>query len=196
MYAESPIKNAAPEPSMGLAKRYPFFDAATYREHRTPQLTARTGGPRYRLFSNIDPSFSPALTKYPLFRLRPNDVAYNPHVIWPPETTENDPCLIALMHYKFDESFLTKIKYALDSGAYWEGSREYRMYLTAIERDPSFSLYFHGSRRFESVDDFLALGLISDIEQPTDGNPLISRIRCAERNRMADLLDGAAGRNR
>lgn len=190
MYADGPVRDAAPAPGARLAERFPFFDAATYREHRTADLTARTGGPRHRLLSDIDPSFSPALTKYPLFRLRPGETAYNPHAIWPPEPAGDDPCLIALMHYKFDEGFLAKIRYALDSGAYWDGSREYRMYLTAIERDPSLSLHFHGSRRFESVEDFLALGLISDIKPPQADSCLVSRMRRAERRRMADLLAG------
>lgn len=190
MYAEGPIREAAPEAGVPLAARFPLFDAATYREHRTTELTARTGGPRQRLLSDIDPSFSPALTKYPLFRLGPGDIAYNPHAIWPPEPTGDDPCLIALMHYKFDEGFLEKIRDALETGAYWDGSREYRMYLKAIEQDPSLSLDFHGSQRFERVDDFLALGLISDIKSPTVDSSLVSRIRRAERERMADLLAG------
>lgn len=184
MYAKGPITAQVTEPGDRVSDRYPYFDAATYHEH----LTARTGGPRGRLLSSMTSTFTPALTKYPLFRLGNQDVAYNPHAIWPPTEHAEDPCLIALKHYKFDEGFFDKISYALETKVYWNDSSEYALYQAAIEKDAAFSLYFHGSRRFESSLDFLAHDVISAIEPLDQDDDLVRQIRKASRRRLADLM--------
>lgn len=189
MYAKGPIVAPSPDPDAPLAARYPYFDASTYHEHRNATLTARTGGPRARLTAGATQGETgPALTKYPLFRLSKHETAYNPHAIWPPIETAEDPCLIALKHYKFDEDLAEKIRYALASKAYWNDSAEYALYHNALQRDPEFSLFFEGSRRFESAEDFLAHGLISAMEPDRRENPLALQIKLARRRRLAERL--------
>lgn len=144
---------------------YPFFDSQGYKEHRTGRLTVRTGGPRERMANSLGHKHSPALTKYPLFRLDRDEVAYNPHLIWPPLDAVEDPCLIALKHYKFDAALAQKIDYALQTGAYWNDSAEYALYRDWIQRYPGQSLHYSGSARYERSQDFIANGLIEELDE-------------------------------
>lgn len=193
MYAKGPVEAMKPEPGLSLAERFPYFDAATYSERQLPELTARTGGPRRRLTASTDPETEPALTKYPLFRLNPGEIAFNPHAIWPPADLADDPCLIGLKHFKFDEGFFEKIAYALETGAYWRDSAEYKAYVAAIEHDPTFSLFFPGSRRYLSSEDFVDTGVITQPEFLEEAATLANQIKRAERKRRADLLAAEKG---
>jgi hypothetical protein len=125
-------------------------------------LTTRTGGPRRRAFCHIDPSFAPQLTKYPLFRLRPGETLVSPHYIHPP-LEGDDPCWIALLHFKFDVDGTARIADAVERKQYWRDSYEYRIYHEAITRCPGQTFMAEASRRYRSPADLVALGLIEEV---------------------------------
>ena len=68
----------------------------------------------------------------------------------------------ALLHYKFLQDFPARAVDAVQRDAHWDGSREYRRYLTALARDPDFGLHGPLSLRFEGPDQLTALGLMQD----------------------------------
>lgn len=165
MYNDRPIVGTARELGQPLLDAYPFFDPDGYVEKREVALTTRVGGPRRRAFRAIDPSFAPQLTKYPLFRLRPRDTLVSPHYIHPPLIGE-DPCWIALLHFKFDADAAERIADAVRQGQYWRDSYEYRVYQDAITRFPGFTLMDERSRRYRGPADLVELGIIEQVPKP------------------------------
>ncbi|KRE12010.1 hypothetical protein ASE63_20025 [Bosea sp. Root381] len=198
MYREGPMAAWARPPDEPLRAWYPFFDAGTYREHRNVRLTSRSGGPRQRAMGHLDPEFRPELTKYPLFRLATGEVAYNPHLIWPPAPEADDPCLIGILHYKFDLDLFARLHDAVDSGQYWNASSEYAIYLEYLRSDPEAGLFGHASHRYESADDLLKFRIIQHIENATRisahtmGRGLADDITKAVHCRRAEALRGVA----
>jgi len=198
MYCEGPMAAWARPPDEPLGTWYPFFDAGTYREHRSARLTSRSGGPRQRAMGHLDPEFRPELTKYPLFRLAAGEIAYNPHVIWPPALDADDPCLIGILHYKFDLDLFARLHDAVESGQYWNASAEYAIYLEYLRSDPAAGLFGHASRRYESAEDLLKFCIIQYIQSATrmstncTGRGLADDISRAAHRRRAEALRGVA----
>lgn len=190
MYSDAPLNSIEDHPGKSYAQSYPYFDAATYRESRSARLTERTGGPRQRFLAEIDPTFAPALTKYPLFRLRPGELAYNPHLIWPPHDAALDPCLLALKHFKFDTNFSQKISKAVASEVYWNNSFEYKRYLQALKRNPSFTFAFYGTRKYQSSEDFVRHNIVSTFGCDERSDSLKSKITAAKMRHLASLHAG------
>ncbi|MGE0627654.1 MAG: glycosyltransferase family 2 protein [Hyphomicrobiaceae bacterium] len=192
MYCASPILASIRPEDVALQDFYDLFDAATYTEHRNARLTSRTGGPRARLFGQFVPSFRPQLTKYPLFKLMPGDIAYNPHVIWPPADETDDPCLIGLLHYKFDADVFSALRDAVTRKQYWNESAEYRVCLDALRHDPELSFFWHGSRSYRSPQDLVDCGIIDSIPQrrqvPLSTEALADAIGKAAHTARADAL--------
>lgn len=165
MYSDEPIAAANRVPGQPLLDAYPFFDADGYIEEREVALTTRIGGPRRRVLSPIDPTFAPQLTKYPLFRLRSGETIVSPHYIDPPMTGD-DPCWIALLHFKFDADSPARIADAVERRQYWRDSYEYRVYQEAIARLPSLTFMSDQSRRYRGPAELVELGIIEEIWQP------------------------------
>ena len=165
MYSDKPVAAAHRQPGQSLLDAYPFFDPDGYVEKREAALTTRTGGPRHRALSSLDPDFAPQLTKYPLFRLAPDETLVSPHYIHPPMAGE-DPCWIALLHFKFDGDSPARIADAVERGQYWRGSYEYRIYQEALRRFPGFTFMADHSRRFSRTADLVELGIIDPVGKP------------------------------
>ncbi len=159
MYSDKPVAMDHRRSSQSFAQAYPFFDPEGYQDNRLKLLTSRMGGPRQRALSCIEPSFMPEMTKYPLFRLTANETVVSPHYIDPP-LLGDDPCWIALLHYKFDGDALAHISDAIKRGQYWQGSYEYRVYDQAIKRFSGFNFMYPRSRRYRGAADLVDLGLI------------------------------------
>lgn len=162
MYSDKPLSMNHRRRDQSLLQAYPFFDPHGYCEIREQRLTSRTGGPRQRGLACVAPDFGPQLTKYPLFRLGPNETVVSPHYIDPP-ITGADPCWIALLHFKFDGNAIAHISDAIARGQYWRESYEYRIYDEAMRRFPGFGFMFSGSRRYKGTDDLVRLGLIEAV---------------------------------
>jgi hypothetical protein len=163
MYSEGAVLATYREPGMAIGDLCPYFDPGGYAEHRSSLLISRVGGPRRRVFSKFNPDLQPQLTKYPLFRLCPGEIAANPHYIWPPQPAADDRCYLGILHYKFDGDFLLKIADATERQQYWRKSTEYHTYQKAFRSNPLLSLYHASSRRYRSPDDFVSCGLIEPI---------------------------------
>jgi hypothetical protein len=162
MYSDKPLALDHRRRDQSLLQAYPFFDPDGYMETRETRLTSRTGGPRQRALSPIAPSFKPQLTKYPLFRLAPDETIVSPHYIDPPLVGE-DPCWIALLHFKFDGDAVAHISDAIARGQYWRESYEYRIYNEAMRSLPGFNFMFPGSRRYKGAADLVNLGIIEKV---------------------------------
>ncbi len=189
MYSDLPLALAAGEEA-DLRDAYPYFDRIGYREERLAHIVSRTGGPRQRAFKSDDAQFNPQLTKYPLFRLRPGELFANPHHIWPCDANFRSPCLIAMLHYKFHGAWLQKVLRALREGNYWEGSREYRAYASALESDPGLSLHSRISSRLSKSSDLVDAGLIEPMDWPRNSieRSPIHEIETATRQRRSARL--------
>lgn len=170
---------------------YPYFDPGGYSEHRNATLVSRTGGPRRRVLTKFTPGFEPQLTKYPLFRLAPGELAVNPHYIWPPDPNPEDRCHLGILHYKFDGDLLLKIEDAVDRGHYWNNSAEYRTYQDALRRDPLLTFHWPASRRYGSSEDLVGCELIEPILGLGDSgfDDVVQAVaRDARAGRLAGLL--------
>ena len=122
----------------------------------TPTLRAS------RWFQAIAPKRSPNLTKVPLFRWREGaGLVSSTHMLRPLRMAAEQPSGV-LLHFKFLQDFHARAEDAVARGAHYDGSREYRRYLGALERDPAFSLHSGGSVRYAGPDQLVALGLMRD----------------------------------
>lgn len=175
MYGAKPVAAPARLPGQPLLDAYPYFDPAGYVETREVALTTRTGGPRQRMLASVEPSFAPQLTKYPLFRLRPGDTLVSPHYIHPP-VEGDDPCWIALLHFKFDNDTPAKVADAIARGQYWRGSYEYRVYNDAFDASPDLAFLSQESRRYRGAADLARLGIIDTVPQ-TGARQHLRRLR-------------------
>ena len=163
-YADGPILSYDLKDGQSLKGAFPFFDSDSYVEDRYREIISRKGGPRPRRFTHGDGKFNPEMTKYPLFQLQPGELMANPHHIYPFEGNFDSPCVIGMLHYKFLPGFVEKIKRAIKDKTYWDGSSEYRRYLTALKREPDLSLMYSGTRRYQTSEDLVAAGLIERID--------------------------------
>ena len=140
------------------------FDAKGYRREITNHLQSVKGGPRSRALSSEAFPLDPELTKYPLFRIAPDDVVANPHHIWPYEENYKSPCYLGLLHHKFSAGLLGKIRQAVEEKNYWNDSFEYRAYNEILAANPGLSLEYEGTRRYDAPEDLLDSGLIQAVD--------------------------------
>lgn len=163
MYSANSIDGREFDRREWLSEVYPFFDAFGYREYNLPQLVAREGGPRQRLFGNQSGNFRPQLTKYPLFRHLPGDVFVNPHFSWPYQENFRSACLLGILHFKFLPNFTSKVKRALTEGNYWGNSIEYRYYNAVLEQKKQVSPVGESTELYTGPDSLMRCGLISPV---------------------------------
>jgi hypothetical protein len=159
MYARGPLLDAdAGGRRLPLAEAFPLFDSDSYRETLCKQRISRHGGPRWRRFWRD--GIAPELTKYPLFHIREGEIFDNPHHLYPYCGNFASPCLVGVLHFKFDARFLGKIEDALEHEQYFDGSAEYKHYRRVLSSDPRLGLDYPGSRRYRTPADLVACGLI------------------------------------
>lgn len=113
-------------------------------------------------FRALAPKRSPNLTKVPLVKWRQGaGLVSSTHMLRPMALAPEQPTGV-LLHFKFLQDFHARAEDAVARGAHYDGSREYRRYLEALERDPAFSLHSGRSVRYEGPDQLTALGLMRD----------------------------------
>lgn len=164
MYAPGPLLRRGPGPGaprLPLAEAFPLFDSDSYRETLCKQRISRHGGPRWRRFWRD--GISPELTKYPLFHIVEGEIFDNPHHLYPYGGNFASPCLVGILHFKFDGRFPGKIADALEHEQYFDGSAEYKHYRRVLSSDPRLALDYPGSRRYRTPADLVACGLIEPI---------------------------------
>jgi hypothetical protein len=115
-----------------------------------------------RWFRNLAPKRSPNITKVPLLRWREGSGLVNStHMLRPAALAPEQPSGV-LLHFKFLQDFHARAEDAVARGAHFDGSREYRRYLEALERDPAFSLHSGRSVRYAGPEQLVELGLMRD----------------------------------
>lgn len=164
MYAHGPVLAYRQDPGRPLGECFNLFDGAGYEERRVPRMISRRGGPRRRCFSSEDLEIDPELSKYPLFRLEPGEVMANPHHIHPYAANFNSACYLGILHYKFLPGLMARIRSAIESESYWQGSLEYKAYQSVLKASPELVLAYDGSRSYRGPDSLLRAGLIEPIE--------------------------------
>ena len=157
----APARRGAP-----LPERFPYFDGGSYSERLILSRISRTGGPRRRAFSTGRDTFSPELSKYPLFHIRPGEIFHSPHYLFPYRENYLSPCYIGLLHYKFTDNFLEKAVAAVRERSYWQDSFEYRRYLDRLADGGRIRLVYSGTREYRGPADLVAAGLIERIAWP------------------------------
>lgn len=135
-----------------------YFDCDTYYHKNIEDIYLLCGGPRNRVFG-----MEVWLTKYPLFRLRENEIMSNAHTIFPYENTKT-PCFFAILHYKFmTKTDLVKMKKYARTGNFAGGSFEYKTYVKKHRANQdSFHFYYPGSEEYISSQ---SLSKIKEIDQ-------------------------------
>lgn len=164
MYTRDSLLKSNYSHGQRLIESYPYFDTVGYKEEKYIQIISRKGGPRQRVFGDIDGSFRPEMTKYPMFKLDGHDIFANPHHIWPYEDNFQSPCYIGIIHFKFLPGIIKKIDTAINDNSYWGNSIEYRRYKDVLKENPKISLHGEISARYESSNDLLRFGIIEDID--------------------------------
>ena len=113
-------------------------------------------------FRALAPKRSPNLTKAPLVKWREGaGLVSSTHMLRPMALAPEQPSGV-LLHFKFLQDFHARAEDAVARGAHFDGSREYRRYLEALERNPAFSLHSGRSVRYAGPDQFVSLGLMRD----------------------------------
>jgi hypothetical protein len=111
------------------------------------------------------PHYAPALIKMPLVRWSKGIRRLSSHVILAPEGSRVSSVTGAIMHFKFFADFHEKAKNEVARGAHFGGSLEYKRYLRHTRKNPTMTLHYQGSRRYESSDSLLAAGLIRSTDK-------------------------------
>jgi hypothetical protein len=113
-------------------------------------------------FRALAPRRSPTLTNVPLVRWREGAryIAAT-HSMAPMRMAPSQPSGV-LLHYKFLQDFHARAVDAVARRIHYDGSREYRRYLAALERDPEFSLHGPRSLRYAGPDQLVSLDLMRD----------------------------------
>jgi hypothetical protein len=166
MYPVGPV--LAPR-SGRLAETLPLFDGDSYRETLCKQRISRHGGPRPRMFACERASISPELTKYPLFNISAGEIFDNPHHLYPYRPNFDSPCILAILHYKFNQWLMDKIDDAVRREQYFDASFEYKRYREVFAGDRNLDFSYPGSRRYRGPADLVACGLIEPIAWDAKG---------------------------
>jgi hypothetical protein len=170
MYGSGPIASAEAPPEADLMQVCPLFDGegyqierpADWRQEGFPRLDIR-GGPVIRLFGLL--TVRGWLGKVPLL-LEPNISYRDPHSVFPASLNFAPP-RIAVLHFRFTAAVAEKLQRVLRRKVHSEGSlSEYDAIRQRIQDEPSFSLAYEHSKRFESPAQLVEQGLIRGRADP------------------------------
>lgn len=161
MYPQGPLNGAVYRPGQDPMEVAPCFDVDTYTERRhvfrrcRSDITARLeGGMRKRVFGRVDTSCS----KFPLMKFGPGVfVTAGAHLV---EGADISRLRGVLFHWKFLHDFAPRVADEAVRGEHWQGAREYKVFDAVMRGSPDASCFFEGSRRFESEDQLVQLGLM------------------------------------
>jgi hypothetical protein len=135
----------------GSRARLLIENRVTGEERRLARLMAMRLGFGQRLKFN-------KISKVPLVRWTEGHAFSGSHSMRPPPVTRD---LLAIMHFKFTPDLRRKIDYALKTGGYFEGSKEYRLMHELLTRMEARNHPFvsTGSIRMERPGDLYAGGV-------------------------------------
>lgn len=129
-----------------------YFDSDTYRRCYRRHLDLVCGGPRERVFDQ-----APWLTKYPLFRPGSRGVECKSHFLFPLADNKGTRCNLFLKHYKFIPGDNKEYERRAESGAYYNGSSQYRNYVSVMEKSRQLDFFYPGTKRYTGSSSFASL---------------------------------------
>jgi hypothetical protein len=179
VYPNAPLRECGYQAGDDLLSIRPHFDAAPYtrrRFHLCPGVMIR-GGMRERVFYPEFRSRSaftwivrrlrnrqpPCLTKVPLVRWEEGSRYLHCNHFVSPRTVARETGV--LLHLKFLQDFHERAVREAARGEYYAGATEYRRYADTLERNPSASLMYGGSVRFEGTRQLVSCGLMQDSDE-------------------------------
>lgn len=163
MYSKESIFGGTTGESKDFTKKYCYFDSDSYQEKKHKHFELIIGGMRNRVFGKYA-DINPFLVKYPLIYFEKGDLQYNSHYSSPFYKNFNSQVLLALLHYKFLEGDLEKIKEIVKEKNYALGSKQYIAYLKAYEENPVLKFKNDKSKKYESSKSLEQIKLIQNIE--------------------------------
>lgn len=101
----------------------------------------------------------PTLTKIPFVRWLPGARYQNNHATTPIKLSEITG---VLLHFKFLEDFVDRVKTEVSRKEHWDGASEYARYLARLKDRPSLSLHYPGSVEYEGSEQLIGLGLLKE----------------------------------
>jgi hypothetical protein len=144
----------------GIFNTYCYFDTDTYKKEKQNLKYHVAGGPRTRLFSTNENPFMPSLEKYALIKLSENMLKVT-HEIFPyNHNFYTNGAIAFLLHYKFLSDDDKTYKEHADSGLYFNGSVEYKRYLSLFEQNKDASFYYDKSQRLNDSTDLMKINIV------------------------------------
>jgi len=67
-----------------------------------------------------------------------------------------------LLHFKFLEDFLARVRIEVARKEHWDGASEYSRYLAKLEQNPGLNFKYPGSVAYENSDQLVQLGLMQE----------------------------------
>jgi len=164
MYPDAPLRDASYRAGTDPRRVATHFDPAShytqpyrYRNCRRAPGTRFAGGMRERVFGLKDV----ACSKFPLLRFgRGVFLRQGTHAV---EGVAVSGMQAVLLHFKFLHDFGSRVAYEAERGEHWNDASQYKEYARKVGVDPSLSLAFPGSVRYEGPDQLLRLGLLRAI---------------------------------
>ncbi len=124
-----------------------------------------SGGLRARVFGryNKAPTYSYLNQKYCLFKYNPmHKFIEGIHFMG---NNRPAPIRAALLHFKYHARFYEKVQEQILGGQHWNGSQEYKRYLSKLETTPDLSLYDENvSVKYENSNSLVEAGYMDRIE--------------------------------
>ena len=175
-FPKGPLRDLRFRSGDDLTEAAPWFEPLSPRREQSGHFPyfQQFGGLRERLFfPEADPGRPARMVHQKLYNLFWNlpplraagwfqaPAPKRTHMLRPLAIAPEQPSGV-LLHYKFLQDFHARAEDAVARGAHYDGSREYRRYLEALERDPAFSLHSGRSVRYTGPDQLVSLGLMRD----------------------------------
>jgi Glycosyl transferase family 2 len=161
MYNEGRVADAVHDPARPLIETCSWFDPGPYRVTRAGRFPGIRlhGGPRDRVIDFAPyQNGSPLLTKVPLIRWR-RGMKYllSTHQLTPARLF---PAIGALLHFKFLSDFRQRVETAVEGGWHGGAEREFLAYRAHVAANPSLTLHYPGSKRYQDSARLVELGVM------------------------------------
>ena len=153
--------------SHSLLNDYCYFDSNTYvRGFKHSQIMIH-GGPRMRLFAKFTKgkeiiSSIAVISKYSLLKAEKH-MLHGKHENYPATLNfQTRKARAFLLHYKFIGSDFEKYNEIIKTENYAKGSREYKLYMKAFNRESELSFFYKDSVKYNDSLDLLKIKNITD----------------------------------
>jgi len=160
MYSDRSIEQTAYATGEPLLDACPYFDSGPYeviRGNIFPTVELR-GGTRRRAFWDRDvPFFPPTLSKVPLVKWQRGYRYIACTHYMKPSPNNLSEITGALLHFKFLAGFRQRVELEVAREEHFAQAREYKNYLKKMEQNPSLSLMFPESVRYENSEQLVKL---------------------------------------